>query len=86
MTVDDTFQTKGVNVGTGNINYEGAVLVNGDVTESMQVIAKGDVTINGFVESAVIRAGGDIIITEGAMGKMHEEDCQLIAKGSVFVQ
>ncbi|MBF7072939.1 DUF342 domain-containing protein [Glaciecola sp. MH2013] len=86
MNVDDTFQTKGVNVGTGNINYDGAVLVNGDVTESMQIIAKGDVTINGFVESAVIRAGGDIIITEGAMGKMNEEDCQLIAKGSVFVQ
>jgi uncharacterized protein (DUF342 family) len=86
MNVDDTFQTKGVNVGTGNINYDGAVLVNGDVTESMVVIAKGDVTINGFVESATIRAGGDIIITEGAMGKMNEEDCQLTAKGSVFIQ
>lgn len=86
MNVDDTFQTKGVNVGTGNINYDGAVIVNGDVTESMQVIAKGDITINGFVESATIRAGGDIIITEGAMGKMNEEDCKLYAKGSVFVQ
>jgi hypothetical protein len=86
MNVDDTFQTKGVNVGTGNINYAGAVIVNGDVTESMQVIAKGDITINGFVESATIRSGGDIIITEGAMGKMNEEDCKLHAKGSVFVQ
>jgi len=86
MNVDDTFQTKGVNVGTGNINYAGAVIVNGDVTESMQVIAKGDITINGFVESATIRAGGDIIITEGAMGKMNEEDCKLQAKGSIFVQ
>jgi uncharacterized protein (DUF342 family) len=86
MNVDDTFQTKGVNVGTGNINYAGAVIVNGDVTESMQVIAKGDITINGFVESATIRAGGDIIITEGAMGKMNEEDCKLHAKGSIFVQ
>jgi uncharacterized protein (DUF342 family) len=86
MNVDDTFQTKGVNVGTGNVNYAGAVIVNGDVTESMQVIATGDITINGFVESATIRAGGDIIITEGAMGKMNEEDCKLHAKGSVFVQ
>ena len=86
MNVDNTFQTKGVNVGTGNINYDGAVIVNGDVTESMEVIAKGDITINGFVESATIRAGGDIIITEGAMGKMNEEDCKLHAKGSVFVQ
>lgn len=86
MSVDDTFQTKGVNVGTGNINYDGAVIVNGDVTESMQVTAKGDITINGFVESATIKAGGDIIITEGAMGKMNEEDCRLYAEGSVFVQ
>lgn len=86
MTIEDTYQTKGVNVGTGNVKYEGAVIVSGDVTESMEVIATGDITINGFVESAVIRAGGDIIITEGAMGKMKEEDCILHAQGSVFVQ
>lgn len=86
MAVIDTFESKGVNVGTGNIHYEGAVIVNGDVTESMQIVAKGDVTINGFVESATIESGGDIIITEGAMGKMNEEDCKLIARGSVFVQ
>ncbi|MFC4699500.1 DUF342 domain-containing protein [Glaciecola siphonariae] len=86
MTIDDTFVTKGVNVGTGNVNYEGAVIVNGDVTENMQIIAQGDVTINGFVESAYIKAGGDIIITQGATGKMNDEDCRLIADGSVFIQ
>jgi uncharacterized protein len=90
MWVDDTFICKGVNVGTGNINYDGAVLVNGDVTEKMQIIATGDVTINGFVESAHIQAGGDIIITEGAMGKVNdnvtEYSTQLFAKGSVHVQ
>lgn len=87
MSIDDTFTAdKGVNVGTGNIKYEGAVIVNGDVTENMEIIATGDVTVNGFVESAYIRSGGDIIITQGATGKMHDEDCQLIASGSVFVQ
>nr|WP_136249518.1 FapA family protein [Ningiella ruwaisensis] len=86
MTIDDTFVTKGVNVGTGNINYEGAVIVNGDVTENMQIIAKGDITINGFVESAFIKSGGDIIITQGATGKMNDEDCRLIADGSIFLQ
>jgi hypothetical protein len=86
MSVDDTYVSKGVNVGTGNINYEGAVIVNGDVTENMQIIAKGDITINGFVESAFVKAGGDIIITQGATGKMNDEDCRLIAAGSVFIQ
>ncbi|UAA37240.1 DUF342 domain-containing protein [Paraneptunicella aestuarii] len=90
MWVDDTFICKGCNVGTGNINYDGAVLVNGDVTEKMKIVATGDVTINGFVDSATIQAGGDIIITEGAMGKVNEANTEfgtsLIAQGSVHVQ
>lgn len=90
MWVDDTFICTGVNVGSGNIKYDGAVLVNGDVTEKMSIIAEGDVTINGFVESAFIQAGGDIIITEGAMGKVNDTNNEysttLISKGSVHVQ
>ena len=86
MSVDDTFQSDGVNIGTGNVFYEGAVVIEGDVAESMKVEAKGDITINGFVESATIRSGGDIIITEGATGKMNEEDCKIIAAGSVFIE
>ena len=90
MNIDDTFICNGVNVGTGHINYEGAVLVNGDVTEKMQIKAAGDVTINGFVESAYIESGGDIIITEGAMGKVNDKQgdfqCRLVAAGSIHVQ
>lgn len=90
MWVDDTFICNGVNVGTGHINYDGAVLVNGDVTEKMNITATGDVTINGFVESANIHAGGDIIITEGAMGKVNdastEYSTRLTANGSVHIQ
>lgn len=90
MWVDDVFICKGVNVGTGNINYDGSVLVNGDVTEKMEIHASGDVTVNGFVESAVIKAGGDIIITEGAMGKVNDSSTEysttLTSKGSVHVQ
>lgn len=90
MFIDDTFICKGVNVGTGNIKYDGAVLVNGDVTEKMVIIASGDVTINGFVESATIQAGGDIIITEGAMGKVSDDatdySTKLVAQGSIHLQ
>ena len=89
MWVDDTFICKGVNVGSGNVNYDGAVLVNGDVTEKMQITASGDITINGFVESAFLQAGGDIIITEGATGKHNEATDEystiLEAAGSVHV-
>lgn len=90
MSVDDTFICKGVNVGTGHVKYDGAVLVNGDVAEKMRIEASGDVTINGFVESAYIEAGGDIIITEGAMGKevsgSDDHSCILKSSGSIHVQ
>ncbi|MFT6992236.1 MAG: hypothetical protein ACJASL_004235 [Paraglaciecola sp.] len=90
MWVDNIFTCKGVNVGSGNVNYDGSVLVNGDVTEKMEIHATGDVTVNGFVESATIHAGGDIIITEGAMGKVNdsatEYSTSLTSKGSVHVQ
>ncbi|MFT2090884.1 DUF342 domain-containing protein [Paraglaciecola sp. 2405UD69-4] len=90
MWVDDIYTCKGVNVGTGNVNYDGSVLVNGDVTEKMEIVATGDVTINGFIESATIKAGGDIMITEGAMGKVNdaatEYSSKLIAKGNIYAQ
>lgn len=90
MTIDDTFICNGVNVGTGHVTYDGAVLVNGDVTEKMEIKASGDITINGFVESAYIESQGDIIITEGAMGKVNDADgeftCKLVAAGSIHVQ
>ncbi len=90
MWVDNIYSCKGVNVGSGNVNYDGSVLVSGDVNEKMEIHATGDVTVNGFVESAIIHAGGDIIITEGAMGKVNESSTEystsLTAKGNIHVQ
>lgn len=85
VDVDDVFVSKGVNVATGNINFDGSIIINGDITEKMQVIAKGDVTINGFVESAHIEAGGNIIVTQGASGKLQNQDCTFIAGGTLFI-
>lgn len=85
IDVDDVFISRGVNVSTGNINFTGSVIVNGDVSEKMQVVATGDVTINGFVESAHIKADGDIIITQGASGKLQNRDCEFIAGGNVYI-
>ena len=90
MSVDNIYACEGVNIGSGNINYDGSVLVSGDVNEKMEIHATGDVTVNGFVESAIIHAGGDIIITESAMGKVNENATEystsLTSKGNIHVQ
>lgn len=85
VDVDNVFVSNGVNVATGNINFDGSIIINGDITEKMQVIAKGDVTVNGFVESAFIEAGGNIVITLGASGKLQNVDCKFKSGGSIYM-
>ncbi len=79
MEVDEVYKIKTVTVATGNINFTGSVIIDGDVTEGMKVIASGDVTIGGFVESAIIEAGGDITIAGGIIGRKHDvEKTQIV--------
>lgn len=72
MEVDEVYKIKNVSVATGNINFTGSVIIDGDVNEGMKVIASGDVTIGGFVESAMIEAGGDVTISGGIIGRKHD--------------
>jgi hypothetical protein len=53
---------------TGNIDYLGHVVINGNVLTGFSVKATGNITISGTVEGANIEAGGSIIIQEGVNG------------------
>lgn len=83
VVVSSVYQVKGVNVSTGNINYDGSVEIAGNVDENFEVKAGGNVVVNGSVEGATIIAGGNIIIAKGmnGMGKGY-----LRAKGDVIVK
>ncbi|NMP33326.1 DUF342 domain-containing protein [Thalassotalea sp. M1531] len=72
MEVDEVYKIKNVDVSTGHIDFQGSVIIEGDVSEGMRVVASGDITIGGFVESARIEAGGDITITSGIIGKKQD--------------
>lgn len=72
VEVDDVYTINNVDVSTGHIKFEGSVIINGDVNEGMKVIASGDVTIGGFVESAIVEAGGDITIVGGIIGRKQD--------------
>ncbi|MDX2368462.1 MAG: FapA family protein [Colwellia sp.] len=72
MEVDEIYKIKNVTISTGNINFTGSVIIDGDVNEGMKVIASGDITVGGFVESATIEAGGDITISGGIIGRKHD--------------
>ena len=66
--VANVYQIENVDNSTGNIEYEGAVQVSGNVNSNFSIKAQGDVTINGVVEGAYIEAGGNITINRGNYG------------------
>ncbi|PSW10786.1 DUF342 domain-containing protein [Photobacterium rosenbergii] len=86
MQVDEALTLKGVNVATGHIHFDGSILITGDVTPGMRVSATGNITVAGFVELAELKAGGDISIIKGIIGrKQHDAKlaCKVEAKGNV---
>ena len=57
-----------IDVSTGNIAFNGDVLINGTVRTGFSVKAKGNIEINGAVEGAEIKAGKSIMIRSGIQG------------------
>lgn len=66
--VDEVYAVKKVDLSTGHVQFKGAVIINGDVTESMKVIAGGNVFIKGMAEGSLIESGGDIQIGGAIIG------------------
>ena len=50
---------------TGNVDFDGSIYVRGNVGQGVSIHATRDVFVDGFMESAVIEAGGDIILKKG---------------------
>ncbi len=87
MSVEKVYKVNNVDVGSGHIKFEGNVIIEGDVKESMKVIASGDITVGGFVESATLEAGGDVIIQKGIIGRKQEVETNNVddIKMSAFI-
>ena len=57
-----------VDSSTGNIEFIGNILINGNVKNGFQVKASGSIEIHGCVEAADIEAGDDVVIWYGIQG------------------
>jgi len=89
VNVEKTMTAQNVDLKSGNIIFDGSVIVEGDVASGMKVEASGDVKITGIVENAIIVAGGDINIKGAIVGRsennapVSENLVKIDAKGSV---
>lgn len=66
--VSNVLEVVNVDNSTGNIEYDGDVLVTGNVVSGFEINATGNVEIRGIVEGATINAGGDVTLVRGVQG------------------
>ncbi len=82
VSVLSVMEIKGdVGVSTGNIDFVGSMVVNGNICDGYEVKTSGDLTVNGVVEGAKLNVGGNLNIAKGIKG--HDE-AVVTVEGDVF--
>lgn len=71
VIVEPVMTLGNADISTGNIYFEGTVVIQKDVLAGMTIEASGDIQVGGTVEAATLTAGGNVRICGGAIGR-HE--------------
>ncbi len=84
VVVHDTFEVAG-NIGssTGDVDFQGSIIINGNVMTGFKVVCKGDVEVLGVVEGATIEAGGNVTLHRGVQGMSNS---RIRAGGNVMAR
>jgi uncharacterized protein (DUF342 family) len=75
LTVDN------INLASGNVRFDGSIVVLGNVDANMKVYALDDITIGGDVINAKIECKGNLKINGGIIG-----DSEIIAGGDIQIK
>jgi uncharacterized protein (DUF342 family) len=66
INVFDVFEVKSdVDFSVGNIEFLGNVKINGSVLPGFKIVAAGNIEVTGFIDGAILEAGGDILVRGG---------------------
>lgn len=66
--VSNSMELVNVDNSTGDIDYNGDVVIKGNVLSGFSVKASGDISVSGIVEGATVIAGGNITLNRGVQG------------------
>lgn len=98
VLVKDLYVVPGdLDVSVGNIEHNGSVLVRGKISEQLVLRAKGDITIEGNIETATVVCGGDLtvkggvlreskVLVSGSLRTRFVERSQVLVEQHLFVQ
>jgi len=69
VEISDVFKISGdVDMGVGNVSFEGDIVVAGNVISGLKLEASGMIEVHGYVEGAELIAGKDIVLRNGMQG------------------
>ncbi len=80
VQVDPVMTVDSADISTGNIHFDGAVVIRKDVQAGMIIEATGDIQVGGTVEAATLIAGGNVRVSGGVIGR---HDSQKKAAGVI---
>ncbi|MFP4132358.1 MAG: FapA family protein [Thiohalospira sp.] len=72
--VEQVVELETVDLSTGHIDFDGTVVVKGDVAAAMRITATGDINVGGTVEASRLEADGDITVNGGILGRGNVRD------------
>ncbi|GAB6090086.1 DUF342 domain-containing protein [Spirochaeta dissipatitropha] len=99
VCVEPVITVKNVDYSTGNIHFEGSILIEGYVADGFEVNADGDIQISKGVGRASLRAGRNVVLQSGMNGNgngsidcggdlyaKYLESCEIRANGNLFLE
>ncbi|MFW5695102.1 MAG: DUF342 domain-containing protein [Alkalispirochaeta sp.] len=99
IIVEPVVEVEDVDYSTGNIHFDGSVVVLGHVADGFVVEAGGTIQVGKGVGRATLRAGENILLTTGMNGNdegvlecggnvfaRYLESCTVRSRGNVFVE
>jgi len=98
VEISDVYHVAGdVDMGVGNVVFDGDVVIDGSVIAGLSIEATGSIEVRGYVEGATLTAGKDIVLRNGmqgmSQGKLEAggnvvarfiERASITVRGSVF--
>jgi len=79
--VSPILELESVDLSTGNIRFNGSIVINKNIEQGMKVYASRDIVVNGSVNNAKVECLGNLFIANGVFG-----GSELLVNGNVRIK
>lgn len=68
VSVSNVLNLESIDSSTGNIDFDGSVIINKDILNGFKLMSKGFVEVRGALEGGYVESTGDILVRQGIQG------------------